>query len=877
MPNVFELIFEWSRNLSDWQSDAVRRLLIRPELSDEDVGEILVLLKVSHGLTEASEVQIPARRLAEKDFSAPDDHSEKVLLVSMHDNKNVNALTDDQVLTFKEDGLTLIYGDNAAGKSGYSRVLKKACRSREEEEKVYPNLLDVSRKDAKPEALFDVTIAGIPSTVKWVSGEEAPEQLAQIAVFDDKCVRVYLDQENTPVYLPYGLDVFPKLAELCNILKSQCKEEMQLIDLHLQILDENEMNTAVGQLLLSLDTDSKTDEIDALSDISGEDNKRLEEGEKKLREIETTDPLKRAEEIRRKKSRLERLSSILVRLRESLGDKSIQALKTRQEAVKSADTAVRLAFEEEFKNEPLAGIGTDPWKLMFESARNYSENEAYPGQEFPVLSDDSRCVLCHQILSLEASDRLRRFEDFVKRDLETKAKAARTSFEASMKQIGEANSLFEQIEDDVIAETREIDQGLADGIIAFVESGKERILLAVSASEGGPWPQMPPLVESAIDTLSTAILYQEKFACEYEALGKAENKTKLQSTVLELRARKILAKNKRAVKDHIEKLKRMKRYEECIAECNTGSISKKHMEVSGEVITQTLKTAIESELLAIGVIGINLDLKKRAEIGEIKIQLQLSDCYTKTDLSGILSEGEQRAVAIAAFLAELQVSSRQCGIIFDDPVSSLDHNYRERIANRLVAEAMKRQVVVFTHDIYFFYALKDKASIEGVPIATHVIRRDKDCIGLCDTDRLWQLESTNNRLKELRRLAQDARSLHKEGSQMEYETFIRRCYSLLRATWERAVEDALLNEVIIRFRPSIETNRLKCVTIEDEDFRDVRRGMTRASGILEAHDEAGAVKNPVPSPNEFEEDVEKLEEFRKRVTIRRDSVGSRRA
>jgi hypothetical protein len=41
------------------------------------------------------------------------------------------------------------------------------------------------------------------------------------------------------------------------------------------------------------------------------------------------------------------------------------------------------------------------------------------------------------------------------------------------------------------------------------------------------------------------------------------------------------------------------------------------------------------------------------------------------------------------------------GIVFDDPVSSLDHMRREQIARRLAREAKVRQVNVFTHDLAF--------------------------------------------------------------------------------------------------------------------------------------------------------------------------------
>lgn len=35
--------------------------------------------------------------------------------------------------------MTVIYGDNGSGKSGYSRVLKRACRTRDQMEAIHPN------------------------------------------------------------------------------------------------------------------------------------------------------------------------------------------------------------------------------------------------------------------------------------------------------------------------------------------------------------------------------------------------------------------------------------------------------------------------------------------------------------------------------------------------------------------------------------------------------------------------------------------------------------------------------------------------------------------------------------------------------------------
>ena len=79
--------------------------------------------------------------------------------------------------------------------------------------------------------------------------------------------------------------------------------------------------------------------------------------------------------------------------------------------------------------------------------------------------------------------------------------------------------------------------------------------------------------------------------------------------------------------------------------------------------------------------------------------------------SDVSSERAVAALSLAALLPELTTASSRSAIIFDDPVSSLDHTWRERIARRLVAEASKRQVIVFTHDLLFLRLLLDEAAL----------------------------------------------------------------------------------------------------------------------------------------------------------------------
>ena len=53
-------------------------------------------------------------------------------------------------------------------------------------------------------------------------------------------------------------------------------------------------------------------------------------------------------------------------------------------------------------------------------------------------------------------------------------------------------------------------------------------------------------------------------------------------------------------------------------------------------------------------------------------------------LQAVLSEGEQTALGLAGFLTEVESDSTGSAVVFDDPVTSLDHVRRERMARRIV-------------------------------------------------------------------------------------------------------------------------------------------------------------------------------------------------
>ena len=59
-------------------------------------------------------------------------------------------------------------------------------------------------------------------------------------------------------------------------------------------------------------------------------------------------------------------------------------------------------------------------------------------------------------------------------------------------------------------------------------------------------------------------------------------------------------------------------------------------------------------------------------------------------------------MSIAAFLADVEAETASTPCVFDDPISSLDQDYEELTAARLVELCKVRQVIVFTHRLGLF-------------------------------------------------------------------------------------------------------------------------------------------------------------------------------
>jgi len=298
-------ILSWSTTLPVWQQDAVRRLFLQEDLTQQDYDDLYALLKVAHGIPDSQNRQpipLAAEHLPAKTTGAT------IVLKAMRDLQHVNRIVSGQTLTFSPTGITVIYGGNSSGKSGYSRVLKRACRARDQAEDVLTDATNPAEQSSIPEATFDIEIGTTPKSVKWRRGTPSPDELSTIAVFDVHCARAYL-KEGEAAYLPYGMDIVVNLADkVIAKLSQRLNKETSGINVDVTPFNHLLGQTTVGKLIADLSHETNPTEINTLATLSEAEISRIAELKAVLSEA---DPKAKAEE---RKLSAERIKDIAVRV-----------------------------------------------------------------------------------------------------------------------------------------------------------------------------------------------------------------------------------------------------------------------------------------------------------------------------------------------------------------------------------------------------------------------------------------------------------------------------------------------------------------------------------------------------------------------------------
>jgi len=862
-----EKIIDWSQDKFLWWQDALRRIVEKRRLDETDIEDFVLMCENAHGIKWTEKPAPEPMPISLDDVPDQTVTEENTTLCVIKDVENVNALAKGQVLGFGNSGLTVIYGDNASGKSGYVRILKLICRARGPKPDLRPNILTDSQSDVQ-KAIIEYKVGdGQPQSFTWEKGESPPNQLRAISVFDSECAVQYVERQNDVAFRPFGLDVLDSLSDVCDVVKAKLEKTKDMISRNPRKFNTLMGDTKVGETIAKLNYDTDPNTIEQLANLTIAEKERLETLRNLILQTDEKRIRKRISEMKLKCDRMSKLKTQILLLDSCLNEEALDKVEKLLFNTKMAKKTARLASKAFSEGEHLKGVGSETWHELWEVARRFSESEAYPDVSFPYLGKNSRCVFCQQKLSEDAKVRMQRFEEFVQG--ETQNRANKLKRELQMKADAIENMEFDfEIIPGLLEELKFESKELANRFSSFFNYAKAIQREVLTSIKTETWKIAKVLPEVSIEDLDKVIKEIRKKKEDYESAEHPEKLKELEKDYAELSARKRLGDDKKYVLEEINKLNDIKKLDDCIADAHTRTITSFSGELTEKWVKKPLieRFQVELEKLGLNTIKVQLVLK----------EIRKGEAYHRIEIQGnpgeniakIVSEGEHRCISLAMFLTELSTATHKSSIVLDDPASSLDHRWRNNIAKRLAEEGKARQVIIFTHDPVFLLMLKENAERLSYQLFIQSVHREYNTTGFCEGKPPWYTMKVKERKGILNRLFQEAEKIFRL-QRKDYEYRARYIYGLLRETWERAVEEVLFNKTVLRFRRGIETLWLKEVDIEPSDYIRVDNAMTKCSKFLPGHDDAIELNEPVPEPSELRVDIDDLFNWVQEIKDRR--------
>jgi AAA domain len=852
--SVLDETLEWSASRPLWQQDALRRIV---GLGHVDEATIEAYTKACLG---AEPDGLEALSTAHVRMNGAEKRP--VAVMSIRGAENVNALADGEVLTFAATGLTIVYGDNASGKSGYARILKAVTRTRASEQ--VRN--DIFREQSLvPKATIEYAVGDAPTSCDWVTGTEAPDSLSQLSFFDRACSEVYISRETEAAFRPFGLGLFDELVGVCERVRAELDRRSTEAGRRTPGLPAIDENTEAGRFLQGLSGVTSDQALEHATSFNTAHAKRLPSLEFAEEQIKRGKPEAEAQRLRLLAQRCERLQGTLQRLASTISQATWDNLVAQRDDLRAKTAAAQLAQAEAFSEALLKGVGDAAWRVLWDAARSYSA-VAYPETDFPVV-EDAVCLLCQQPVGDQAAARLRTFEDFVRDTTQQTARAAETAYTAATRELG-GLVIADETTTNTLADLRAEDPRVADEIAAYLTDAGRTLDLLRSLQQPAETEEAPAFPEAPSERLAETVTILRDRADELVKGSEPEGETALLAELAELRARKTLASSRAAVTAERDRLRLVTNVNAARSHASTKAITQKGAELTEKALTEVLVDRFTRETDRLGLEHVTLRTVGGRR-GVLRYRARFVGAAQEAPLPEVLSEGEQTALGLAGFLSEVWTDPSKSGVIFDDPVSSLDHGRRDKVASRLVALAAERQTIVFTHDIAFVLALKKHADLSSVEVTERSIERLSAKPGHCHDFHKFSAKLVKERLNELDRELETIRGDRDTLTDEQYRDATGRWYKLLRRTWERAIEETVVGGVLTRDDLQVHPKMVRTLVLfTAEDNRVLQHGYGRATELSEVHDESPLINSPAPSVEELAADLETLRDWHKRVASR---------
>ena len=181
------LLADWANSNDEWVRLRVAEVLASGRaVGDSTVEKAYKLFRQEKALDKR---ELPT--LAKLDVEARQDESAPPLsLTRLSDVRGVNALVPGAIIE-PHEGLTILYGENGTGKTGYSRVFKALANSRTADTILGDIEADTTEAQT---ATLEYKLGDDEQTLAW-TGERGVSPFTRMSIFDSPAVSTHVDDD----------------------------------------------------------------------------------------------------------------------------------------------------------------------------------------------------------------------------------------------------------------------------------------------------------------------------------------------------------------------------------------------------------------------------------------------------------------------------------------------------------------------------------------------------------------------------------------------------------------------------------------------------------------------------------------------------------
>jgi len=839
--SIYQDILTWSRSRPEFVQDALRRLITSTALTQNDIDELVQLVKRQCGDTTITLTPIPLDSSHIPINTAVSENYPR--LVRLSNPVNICALHHQGELQFSNTGLTVVYGKNGSGKSSYSRILRKLCWSRNSGVTLKRNVFNQSTVSQQVDFVLEKNGSDVSFT--WAEGSPSTSDLNSIFVFDNDCGGIYINNENPTEYKPIGIDLLEKLVSTFARIDHTLGASIASYHTRKPDLPQNLIQTNTARWYETIENLARP-ALNSYIQFSSTDFSRKAE---LIRLTTSQNPQQNITNLSAQKTRIENYIQQIARIESLFNQQKLNELRENRSTFENVNQAYQIATRELQNANQLQGFGSNPWRTLWEAAKNYAhQSNLSDGENFPSSGSLDRCVLCQQELDETARGRLLAFNQFVLNDVSTQLDTISSTIRQQqdlynaliippVENFSELQQLLPNFRDRYTQFSDSV-SALIGSIVTFLQNGSEiNVYLQ----------PLTPHVRNILPGIDIEIGLNEQLL---------QDRHTLVSELNELTAKEFLFHNKATILGYYDEYKFKAWIDHCRSQLSTTGISRK----IGELM-ETQAVNLQHQEFVAHLNFFNQDLSTKVLIS--KTRTSQGSTFQKCSLNGIddsidsvLSEGEQKIIALSNFLAECTIDNRRNTIVFDDPVTSLDMDYRDLIANKIVQLSQNRQIIVFTHDLSFLRLLMDTHK-ERTSTHCTIIGIDKynGISGIVTDEIPYLAKNIQERIDSIRRILSEHDGLALTDAHGR-ETKLDAARKRFRMLLERSVEEFLSNKTYERFSKNINLKKgnLAGYIVTEQADVDFLLNLFGKYSVTE-HDGGVSTISQLPSKTAIEQDL----------------------